>query len=408
MNQNTISDAEVDLLAASIIEDLDINANVSISSLKSTNKTLSYASIATGIKIESNIKHVSDEKEHIEHISDSYQYFVLVTNVPYNATYEDIISFFKPVPILNPYTTGIFFVENYQGKSIGNVFVVFDNKTNYEAAFEKNGNYIGNRYIQILATNINEFNKSIRIYHGINMKHIANKNENKCNIIIKLKGFSFDIEECAIYKWLHSKLIIPKEIYIIFDFRNRNSGIAYLEFNNRKDANATFQFNNEYLGNRYINVFRSSLNELKLSLAEMCGTSIHRINFNPYLRCLRIENMPPNCKYKDIISFFSDTIYICPKQLYIQKNIAYAEFNSTFDCQMALTRHQTYLNNSLIRLTQVSTFELRHAMCDNNDNINDGNFSAEFKNYYDNTKSNKENVNINQYNNVINSRNVRK
>eukprot|EP00483_Globobulimina_turgida_P000700 UN00700 len=193
---------------------------------------------------------------------------------------------------------------------------------------------------------------------------------------------------------------------------------------------AIFKLNNEYLGCRYINVFRSTVNELKLALAQLCGTPLS-LNLNPYLNCLRINGIPSNCKHSDIISFFAESINVYPKQLQIKAtlNVAYAEFKTQFECQLALTRNDTYMDKSLINLIQVSKYELRSVVGDainyqqpvqNNqkhepefepepehfDNVPNCNFSAEFENYHNNTQTNQENINPQNHNNKNNKINL--
>ena len=70
------------------------------------------------------------------------------------------------------------------------------------------------------------------------------------------------------------------------------------------------------------------------------------LNLNPYLNCLRIEGLPKYAKHGDISLYFNQTIGVNPKQLFIKPSIgiAYIEFKNQFDCQLALTRNETYIH----------------------------------------------------------------
>eukprot|EP01084_Bolivina_argentea_P127337 225219_1 len=305
-------------------------------------------------------------------IPSARYYFCLLRGIPFSSTHEDIVSFFAPLQIYNAGSNGILFATNYQGYRIGHAFVVFASKTTYESALKLDHHYISGRSIQISACNRNDLKKCVKISQGINMRDFVESGSKRNHFLVKLKGFSFDIDESGVCEWLRRKSIVPAHVHVMYDHRNRNSGIAYLEFKSKAAANRVFELNNEYLGTRYINVFISTLSELRMHLAQVTGCALPH-NLNPYLNCLRMDGVPNATKTEDIFTFFDDSLGIIPKQLYIKHalNIVYIEFNTQFDCQLALTRNQSYIAcgsvSSLVRLMQVSKYELRSCVDDPDD-----------------------------------------
>ena len=344
---------------------------------------------------------IEENEEYKNYIIPKDKYYLLLTGVPFNATKKDIILFFNDLEIYKPFEYGIYFVINYKKHRIGHVYVIFNNKYDYNLGLKKDGHYIGDRYINVLEGDLIEFKKNVKIGFGINMKIIINDNIDNNFHYLKLKGFSFGITEFGINEWLKKEFIFPISIYIIYDYRNRNSGISFLKFKYETEIENVFKrINNKYLGIRYINVNLSNINELKLSLTQMIGSPLPQ-NLNPYLNCLRMEGISSYFKYKDIFKFFDQTLGITPKQLILKDKlgIAYIEFKNQFQCQLALTKHETYIyfknkknkkyKKITLHLFSCSKYELRSIINSDHRDIvtlneitNNTDFKYEFKNYH--------------------------
>ena len=268
--------------------------------------------------------------------------------------------------------------------NIGEVFVTFSDEESSNQALRKHNQHIGSRYIEVYHANQEEFCLKYNLSQGVKMfsfYHILfvfvlneiiiimycciyviitiRVRSNNCSIIIKMKGFSFDIMRPQIQQFLDQKKIRPTEIHIIYDRKNRNSGIAFLEFENESQCAEIFSLNRCYLGSRYINIYPSNVAELRMAIAEMMGSPLPR-HIDHYTTCMKIENLPIDISHKHITRFFSQ-IDVCPKRLHIKlgSKIAYAEFMSPFDCQLALTMHDKQIQGVPIQLTQTTPRELQ-------------------------------------------------
>lgn len=74
-------------------------------------------------------------------------YIVKLRGLPWSATTDDILRFFKDCTVLNG-KGGIHMTSSREGRPSGEAFVEFENKDDMTIALDKDREHIGSRYIE--------------------------------------------------------------------------------------------------------------------------------------------------------------------------------------------------------------------------------------------------------------------
>ena len=79
--------------------------------------------------------------------------------------------------------------------------------------------------------------------------------------MVKLKGLPFEATKDKVIEFFGGLEIEDNDVHIVRDFRGRASGVAFVQFTSAADAASALQKNKQRMGRRYIEVFKSSMEE---------------------------------------------------------------------------------------------------------------------------------------------------
>lgn len=182
---------------------------------------------------------------------------VKLRGLPWSATTDDIVKFFRGCKILNG-KLGVHMTSSREGRPSGEAFVELEDAEDLELALQKDREHIGNRYIEVFKVNKAEMDWVIKrsgsTYGAI---------EDGC---VRLRGLPFGCSKEEIAQFFTGLEIVPNGITLLTDYSGRSSGEAYVQFVNKEVAEKALLKHREKIGHRYIEIFRSSLSEINGAL----------------------------------------------------------------------------------------------------------------------------------------------
>lgn len=186
----------------------------------------------------------------------SETFVVKARGLPWSATAAEVVKFFSDVPIING-EEGVHFTYNKEGRPSGECFVEVATEADRDLGLAHNNEHMGKRYIEIKEA------KHSEMEWVVNRMSSGNASRNYSENIVRLRGLPFGCSRQDIDAFFQGLQIIPYGITITVDQDGRASGDAYVEFATAEDAESAMGKHKEKIGHRYIEVFRSSRNDIK-------------------------------------------------------------------------------------------------------------------------------------------------
>merc|ERR1719500_1183308 len=79
--------------------------------------------------------------------------------------------------------------------------------------------------------------------------------------VVRLRGLPYDCSKDDIKNFFDGLEITPNGILTTTDYQGRSTGEAFVQFKNKGFAERALEKNKESIGHRYIEIFRSSMEE---------------------------------------------------------------------------------------------------------------------------------------------------
>ncbi|XP_052836503.1 LOW QUALITY PROTEIN: heterogeneous nuclear ribonucleoprotein H3 [Drosophila gunungcola] len=189
----------------------------------------------------------------IENVGESPK-FVRLRGLPWSATHKEILDFLENVNVTNG-SAGIHLVTSrVDGKNTGEAYVEVATQEDVEEARKLNKASMGHRYIEVFTATPKEAKEAMRKISG-----------HGTAFVVKLRGLPYAVTEQQIEEFF-SGLEIKTDregILFVMDRRGRATGEAFVQFESQDDTEQALGRNREKIGHRYIEIFRSSIAEMK-------------------------------------------------------------------------------------------------------------------------------------------------
>ncbi|KAH8337232.1 heterogeneous nuclear ribonucleoprotein H2 [Drosophila kikkawai] len=189
----------------------------------------------------------------IENVGESPK-FVRLRGLPWSATHKEILDFLENVNVTNG-SQGIHLVTSrVDGKNTGEAYVEVASQEDVEEARKLNKASMGHRYIEVFTATPKEAKEAMRKISGHGNA-----------FVVKLRGLPYAVTEQQIEEFF-SGLEIKTDregILFVMDRRGRATGEAFVQFESQDDTEQALGRNREKIGHRYIEIFRSSVAEMK-------------------------------------------------------------------------------------------------------------------------------------------------
>jgi len=196
---------------------------------------------------------------------------VKLRGLPWSTTEGEVIEFLKDVQVQNG-SSGVHIVYNREGRPSGECFVECESSGDVERALQHNNEHLGKRYIEVSEGNPTE------------MSWVLNKSDSQCGNgdgVVRLRGLPFGCQKNDVASFFEGLQIVPFGITLTADVSGKCTGDAYVEFVNAETAEKALLKHKEKIGHRYIEIFRSSKDDIKICVGHDQSSYGGRFNQRP-------------------------------------------------------------------------------------------------------------------------------
>ncbi|XP_014211583.1 heterogeneous nuclear ribonucleoprotein H2 [Copidosoma floridanum] len=199
---------------------------------------------------------------------------IRVRGLPWSTTVDEIMEFFGECKITRG-KAGVHMTTSREGRPSGEAYIEMDTEEDIEKACKRNRDHMGHRYIEVFKAKRGEMEWIIK-RSGLNLE---NAMDDGC---VRLRGLPFGCSKEEIAQFFSGLEILPNGISLPTDYTGRSTGEAYVQFVSKDVAERALQKHKEKIGHRYIEIFRSSLSEVRGSIGpKMRGGPMSAFNQRP-------------------------------------------------------------------------------------------------------------------------------
>eukprot|EP01135_Chromosphaera_perkinsii_P006644 Nk52_evm46s554 gene=Nk52_evmTU46s554 len=311
---------------------------------------------------------------------------VRLRGLPWQASDDDITNFFSGIAIAED---GIVICVNNQGRPIGEAYVTFIDNESKALAMERDHSNMGRRYIEVFNATLveSETARKQRASARTRMKAVQSVEP---NTILRLRGLPYSCSVEDIAAFFTGMNVRENGIYLTYTSSGRASGEAYVLFHTEEGATEGLALNKEMIGNRYVELFRSSPDEFNFAINKYgASTSTegprngrsHTTSGGDHEKVVsstsstgsgkselvgvRMRGLPYSAADSDIQSFFG-SLKIVSGGLHILTNDkgrptgeALVEFVNPAVCEKAMEKHREMIGQRYIEIFRISKSELQ-------------------------------------------------
>jgi len=180
---------------------------------------------------------------------------VRIRGLPWAATEEDIMNFFDNVNIKGG-TGGVYLTLSREGRPSGEAYIELCSEADFEAAKKKHNSNMGHRYVEVFRSKRSEMDWVVKRSN----QTASGTMDDGC---VRLRGLPYECSKEEIANFFSGLEVVPNGITIPLDGQGRSSGEAYVQFVSKEVAEQALEKNKEKIQHRWIEIFRSSLNEVR-------------------------------------------------------------------------------------------------------------------------------------------------
>ncbi|XP_077983480.1 epithelial splicing regulatory protein 1-like isoform X1 [Glandiceps talaboti] len=226
---------------------------------------------------------------------DNGHIIVRMRGLPFTATAKDVLAFFGDDYPVSGGEEGVLFVRYPDGRSTGDAFVLFSTEDHAAAALKKHKENLGSRYIELFRSTTAEVQQVLSRYQQhplipngppaptssvpmLPQQMITTGSVRDC---IRMRGLPFAATVEDIMKFLgeFAHYIRPHGVHMVLNQQGRPSGDAFIQMISAEKAlQAAQQCHRKHMGERYIEVFQCSGDEMNFVLM---GGTLNRGGISP-------------------------------------------------------------------------------------------------------------------------------
>uniref|UniRef100_UPI00398E962A G-rich sequence factor 1-like isoform X2 n=1 Tax=Pristiophorus japonicus TaxID=55135 RepID=UPI00398E962A len=186
----------------------------------------------------------------------SVVFVVRARGLPWSCSAEDVLEFFSDCGVVNG-IKGVHFLCTRGGKPSGEAIIELQSAENVKKALEKDRKYMGQRYIEVFELSSSDVETLLKRLH-------SGEKELTDGSMVRLRGLPFTCTTEEISRFFDGLQIVEDGVTITRDHRGRNTGDAFVQFASQEIAEQALTKDREMIGSRYIEIFRSTKNDLRL------------------------------------------------------------------------------------------------------------------------------------------------
>ncbi|XP_066549485.1 heterogeneous nuclear ribonucleoprotein H3 isoform X1 [Amia ocellicauda] len=182
-------------------------------------------------------------------------FVVRIRGLPWSCTQEEVAGFFSDCNIVGG-VNGVCFTYSKEGRPSGEAFVELKTAEDFKNAVAKDRKYMGHRYIEVFKSNRSEMDWVL--------KRCGPSDYDSCSgCMVRLRGLPFGCSKEEIVQFFSGLKIVPNGITLPMDYQGRSTGEAFVQFASKEIAEKALGKHKERIGHRYIEIFKSSRNEIR-------------------------------------------------------------------------------------------------------------------------------------------------
>ncbi|XP_065090667.1 RNA-binding protein fusilli isoform X3 [Ochlerotatus camptorhynchus] len=252
---------------------------------------------------------------------------VRARGLPWQSSDQDIARFFRG---LNVAKGGVALCLSPQGRRNGEALVRFISQEHRDMALKRHKHHIGNRYIEVYRASGEDF---LAVAGGASNEAQAFLSKG-AQVIIRMRGLPYDCTAKQVLEFFangdNSCTVLDGSDGILFVKKpdGRATGDAFVLFSQETDASKALSKHRESIGQRYIELFRSTTAEVQQVLnrsmdpktyeppqppliaalppVQMPLLPQHVITSGTEKNCIRLRGLPYEAKVEHILHFLED------------------------------------------------------------------------------------------------------
>lgn len=252
---------------------------------------------------------------------------VRARGLPWQSSDQDIARFFRG---LNVAKGGVALCLSPQGRRNGEALVRFISQEHRDMALKRHKHHIGNRYIEVYRASGEDF---LAVAGGASNEAQAFLSKG-AQVIIRMRGLPYDCTAKQVLEFFangdNSCTVLDGSDGILFVKKpdGRATGDAFVLFSQEADASKALSKHRESIGQRYIELFRSTTAEVQQVLnrsmdpktyeppqppliaalppVQMPLLPQHVITSGTEKNCIRLRGLPYEAKVEHILHFLED------------------------------------------------------------------------------------------------------
>ncbi|XP_019164218.1 PREDICTED: heterogeneous nuclear ribonucleoprotein F-like isoform X1 [Ipomoea nil] len=298
---------------------------------------------------------------------------VRLRGLPFGCTEGEIVEFLHGLDVVDV------LLVHKGGKFTGEAYCVLGYPLQVDFALQRNRQNIGRRYVEVFRSKKQEYYRAIanelsdsrggstaRARSSEDGKDLAEHTG-----VLRLRGLPFSAKKEDIVDFFKDSVLAENSIHITAHSEGRPTGEAFVEFANAEDSRAAMAKDRMKIGNRYIELFPSSHEELEEATSKcrvLDKPSDENDETEVATGVLRMRGLPFSAGKDDIIEFFKDFV-LSEETVHITYNYegrptgeAFVEFACPEDAKAAMAKDRMTLGRRYIELFQSSPEDMNDAL----------------------------------------------
>ncbi|XP_077521376.1 heterogeneous nuclear ribonucleoprotein F-like isoform X1 [Amblyomma americanum] len=184
--------------------------------------------------------------------------FVLrIRGLPWSTTKEEILNFFTSKEChIKGGINGVHMTLSREGRPSGEAYIELESEQDMEIGLQRHNEHIGHRYIEVFKSKRSEMDWVVK-------RSGAHQQDSLNDGCVRLRGLPFGCSKEEIAQFFSGLEIVPNGITLPTDYQGRSTGEAFVQFATRDIAEKAMGKHKEKIGHRYIEIFKSSLQEVR-------------------------------------------------------------------------------------------------------------------------------------------------